>query len=119
MEIVIKTLFLPQIIITMYIYNVTTNVELEIEKEWLDYMQQKHIPSMLATGCFTDAKLTRVMIREEQGGKTYSIQYSVSDKETFKGYYVAYASDMNTKLQKQFAGKFVSFQTELEVVKTF
>ncbi len=103
----------------MYIYNVTTNIELEIEKEWLDYMKEQHIPSMISTGCFTGAKLTRVMVREEQGGKTFSIQYSVSDKETFKGYYVAYAADMNTKLDKLFAGKYVSFQTELEVLGDF
>ncbi|MGY5351755.1 DUF4286 family protein [Wenyingzhuangia sp. IMCC45533] len=103
----------------MYIYNVTTNVEVEIEQEWLSYIQGNQIPEMIATGCFTGAKLSRVMVNEEKGGKTYAIQYSVPDKETFKGYYVAYAADMNTRLQKKFAGKFVSFQTELEVLGDF
>ncbi len=103
----------------MYIYNVTTNVELEIEKEWLDYMKHTHIAEMIGTGCFTSAKLSRVMIQEEMGGKTYSIQYAVKDKETFKGYYVVYASEINTKLNNLFKGKFVTFQTELEVLGDF
>ncbi|NJB81616.1 DUF4286 family protein [Wenyingzhuangia aestuarii] len=103
----------------MYIYNVTTNIELEIEQEWLSYIKNTHIPAMIATGCFTGAKLTRVMVHEEKGGKTYSIQYAVKDKETFKGYYVAYASDMNTTLDNLFKGNYVSFQTELEVIEDF
>jgi len=100
----------------MYIYNVTTNIEEGIEKEWLSYMANTHIPAMIATGCFTSAKFSRVMIQEEKGGKTYSIQYAVKDKETFKGYYVAYAADMNTTLDKLFKGNYVTFQTELEVL---
>ncbi|MGY6648869.1 DUF4286 family protein [Wenyingzhuangia sp. IMCC45574] len=103
----------------MYIYNVTTNVEETILQEWLDYMTKTHIPAMIATGCFTGAKLTRVMVQEEKGGKTFSIQYAVSDKETFKGYYVAYAADMNTRVDKKFKGNYVSFQTELEVLGDF
>ncbi len=103
----------------MYIYNVTTNIEKEIEQEWLEYMQNIHIPAMIGTGCFTGAKLTRVMVQEEMGGKTYSTQYSVSNKETFKGYYVAYAADMNSRIDKKFNGKYVSFQTELEVIGDF
>lgn len=103
----------------MYIYNVTTNVEADAEQSWLDYMRKTHIPAMIGTGCFTGAKLTRVMVQEEMGGKTYSIQYAVSDKETFKGYYVAYAADMNTRIDKIFKGKYVSFQTELQVVEDF
>ncbi|NIJ44269.1 hypothetical protein FHR24_000708 [Wenyingzhuangia heitensis] len=103
----------------MYIYNVTTNIELAIEQEWLSYIKNTHIPAMIATGCFTGAKLTRVMIQEEQGGKTFSIQYAVKDKETFKGYYVAYAADMNATLDKLFKGNYVSFQTELEVIEDY
>lgn len=103
----------------MYIYNVTTNIELEIEKDWLAYMKNIHIPAMIATGCFTGAKLTRVMVQEEMGGKTFSVQYAVSDKETFKGYYVAYAAGLNKTLDEQFKGKYVSFQTELEVLGDF
>ncbi len=100
----------------MYIYNVTTNVQETIVDIWLDWMKTVHIPAMLGTGCFTEAKLSRVMVQEEMGGKTFSIQYAVKDKETFKGYYVAYAADMNSKVEKKFSGNYVQFQTELEVL---
>jgi len=100
----------------MYIYNVTTNVEERIIEEWLDYMKNTHIPAMIATGCFTGAKLTRVMVQEEMGGKTFSIQYAVSHKENLKAYYVSYVGEMNTRVEQKFSGSYVQFQTELEVL---
>ena len=102
--------------IWMYIYNVTTNVESNKVEEWLEYMKNTHIPAMIGTGCFTGAKLTRVMVQEEMGGKTFSIQYAVNHKENLKAYYVTYMADMNRRVEKQFSGSYVQFQTELEVL---
>ena len=100
----------------MYIYNVTTNVAEVVVEEWLIWMKETHIPAMIGTGCFTGAKLTRVMVQEEMGGKTFSIQYAASNKENFKAYYVTYAADMNKRVEKKFSGNYVQFQTELEVL---
>ena len=100
----------------MYIFNVTTNVSEEIVENWLIWMKETHIPAMIGTGCFTGAKLTRVMIQEEMGGKTFSVQYSVKNKENFKTYYVTHAAIMNKRVEKKFSGNYVQFQTELEVL---
>lgn len=100
----------------MYIYNVTTNVAESTIEEWLNWVKETHIPAMIATGCFTGAKLTRVMVQEEMGGNTYSIQYSVKNKETFKEYYLSHAAKMNVIIEKKFSGNYVQFQTELEVL---
>jgi len=100
----------------MYIYNVTTNVTENTIEEWLNWTKETHIPAMIATGCFTGAKLTRVMVQEEMGGSTYSIQYSVKNKEIFKEYYLSHAANMNANVEKKFSGNYVQFQTELEVL---
>jgi hypothetical protein len=39
------------------------------------WMQHKHIPEILA-GKFTAARMVRVLIEEEMGGVTYSVQYT-------------------------------------------
>ncbi len=100
----------------MYIYNVTTNVAENTIEEWLNWTKETHIPAMIGTGCFTGAKLTRVMVQEEMGGSTYSIQYSVKNKEIFKEYYLSHAANMNASVEKKFSGNYVQFQTELEVL---
>ncbi len=100
----------------MYIYNVTTNIDETVHDQWLSWMKEKHIPDMLATGKFTQAKMCRVLIEEEMNGITYSVQYSTKDKETLEKYYAEDAERLRKEVMKLFANKFVAFRTELEVI---
>ena len=99
----------------MIIYNVTVKLEKEIAMEWLDWMKQEHIPEMLATGKFSRALMSRVMVEEPMGGITYSVQYTAENREMLQRYYEEDAPEMRAK-SKPFEGKFVAFRTELEVV---
>ena len=42
---------------------------------------------MLACGKFTSARMVRVLVEEEMGGVTYSVQYETDSKETLGRYY--------------------------------
>ncbi len=100
----------------MYIYNVTTNIEASAHQQWLKWMNEVHIPDVLATGKFTNAKLCRVLVEEEMGGVTYSVQFTVRDKELLEKYYIEDADRLRQDVSRLFAGKFVSFRTELEII---
>lgn len=100
----------------MYIYNVTVNIEEAVHLDWLNWMKETHIPAMLATGKFTKAKLCKVLVEEEMGGVTYSVQYETPNKETLAVYYSEDADRLRQETNKLFAGKFVTFRTELEVL---
>ena len=99
----------------MYIYNITINVEKSIEKDWLRWMQEKHIPAMLDTGKFFEAKMCQVMVEESQG-VTYSIQYTTDSKETLEKYYEENAAQLRQEGSLLFKEKFVAFRTELKVI---
>ena len=99
----------------MYIYNVTINIQEDIHDEWLQWMKEEHIPEMLKTGKFSKALMTRVMVKEEMGGMTYSVQYTTKSKELLQRYYDEDADFLRSKT-KAFEGKFVAFRTELEIV---
>lgn len=103
----------------MYIYNVTTNVEDSAHNTWLNWMKTTHIPEVLGTGKFLSAKITKVLIEEESGGHTYSVQYTVANKETLEKYYQENAPKLREKAMQLFAGKLVSFRTELEIVDEY
>jgi len=45
---------------SMYIYNVTMNIEESIQKNWLSWMKEVHIPEMMATGKFSKALIIRI-----------------------------------------------------------
>jgi Domain of unknown function (DUF4286) len=102
----------------MIIYNVTANIEASIHDKWLAWIKE-HIPQVLATGYFTDAKLTKVLVEEEMGGTTYSIQYRAKSREALDLYYKNDAARLRTEGLKLFADKMLAFRTELEVMDEY
>ena len=102
----------------MYIYNVTINIDDSVHAEWLVWIQE-HIQKVLATGHFLSAKMTQVLIEEEMGGHTYSIQYTANTREDLDNYYKFDADKLRSDGMKKFANKFVAFRTELKVINEF
>ena len=99
----------------MHIYNVTINIQEDVHDRWLKWMKEEHIPEMLATGKFSKALMTKVLVNEEMGGITYSVQYFTENKQKLEKYYQEDAERLRGK-SKAFEGKFVAFRTELEIV---
>ena len=71
---------------------------------------------MLATGKFLEAKMSRVMVQEETGGTTYSIQYGLKDKAALEAYFQEDAERLRGDGSERFGDKFVAFRTEMEVL---
>jgi len=99
----------------MIIYNITVNVDHNANESWLKWMKEKHISDVLSTGLFFDAKLSRILA-EEQGGKSYSIQYLAKSMEDYEQYREKHASRLQADHEKNFGGKYVAFRTLLDVV---
>jgi len=102
----------------MIIYNVTINVDESIHEKWLNWIKE-HIPQVLATGKFTEAKLTKVLIEEELGGTTYSVQYRAKSREALDAYYREDAEKLRQDGLKWFADKMLAFRTELEIIDEY
>ena len=102
----------------MIIYNVTISVDKSIHNEWLIWIKE-HIPQVLATGKFTEAKLTKVLVEEEMGGVTYSVQYRAKSREALESYYAEDADSLRNDGLKKFADKMLAFRTELEIIDEF
>jgi gamma-glutamylcyclotransferase (GGCT)/AIG2-like uncharacterized protein YtfP len=103
-------------LLLMYIYNVTTNIEKSVQEKWLQWMKEKHIPDVLNTGKFINAKMSKVLVEEDMGGVTYSVQFTVESKALLERYYQEDAPQLRQEANTLFAGKFVAFRTELHVV---
>ncbi|NVJ63364.1 MAG: DUF4286 family protein [Flavobacteriaceae bacterium] len=102
----------------MYIYNVTTNVDESIQEEWMEWMQNTHIPSVLNTGKFTEAKICRVMINEEMGGTTFSVQYTAESLEAINSFTKNEGIRIENEAFIKFGEKQLSFRTNLELIST-
>lgn len=103
----------------MIIYNVTINIDDSVHEKWLSWMMEKHIPEMMETGKFYKAKLVKVLVVEEMGGTTYSIQYFTDSKQKLEEYYKEHAPKMREEGATLFGDKMLAFRTELEILKEF
>jgi len=99
----------------MILYNVTISIDESIHEEWLDWMKQVHIPEVMATGCFLENKMLR-MLNEEAGGITYAIQYIAADMPTYELYQQEHAPGLQKQTMDKYSGKFAAFRTILEIV---
>lgn len=99
----------------MILYNVTTKVTPIIHDEWLEWMKQKHIPDVMNTGMFVAYKICR-LIKQEEDGTTYAIQYYCKDMATFHKYNVHHAPALREDYKSRYEGEYVIFRTMMEVV---
>ncbi len=102
----------------MIIYNVTVNIDYDVHDEWLHWMKTVHIPEVMNTGMFLEAKIARILA-EEEGGKSYAIQYLCESMQTYERYRDEFAPALQEAHTVRFAGKFVAFRTLLKVENHF
>jgi len=103
----------------MILYNVTINIHESVHDKWMNWMLEKHINEVLATGKFSSARMVKVLVEEEMGGVTYAIQYTTDSKETLQRYYNEDAERLREEGTRLFGDKMLAFRTELELVSEF
>lgn len=100
----------------MVIYNVTTNVSWAVHDAWLQWMQQKHIPQVLQTGCFSESKILRLLEIDEKEGPTYAIQYHAPTIEDYRNYIEQYAVSFRQEIHERWGDRIISFRSVMEVL---
>ncbi len=99
----------------MYIYNITFNVEENIETEWKAFVKNTFIPEMLQTGIISSAITSKIMVDEQQG-ISYSIQFATKNKAELEKFKETELYPILNKLHLKFSPKMVFFATELDVI---
>ena len=101
----------------MVLYNVTVNIDEDVEQDWIFWMKNTHIPDVMQTGYFVEYRIMKMLSESpDETGKTYAIQYlaeKLGDLET-------YLEKAAPKLQKEsiirYGTKMVAFRSVLEEI---
>jgi len=99
----------------MLLYNVTIIIEETSAEAWLNWMQEEHIPEVMATGMFVSNRLLQVVDSPNEG-LTYCIQYVAQSMEDYETYQQLFAPALQEDLNTKFRDKFVSFRTLMEYI---
>ncbi len=98
------------------VYNVTIKVENAIADAWLQWLREEHIPEVIATGCFTSARILRLLEIDETDGPTYAIQYNALSAELYNRYITDFAVSMREKTFQKWGDKFIAFRSAMQIV---
>ena len=101
----------------MLLYNITFNIEPEIQEVWLDWIRNEYVPYVLKTGYFTSSKIYRLLAETENQGLTYSLQFFSPNLNDVENYLEKSAPDIVSRHNAAFRYKHVSFMTILEAVE--
>lgn len=100
----------------MIVYSVTVKIDLDVHNEWIEWMQSKHIPDVLATGKFVDYKMLRILAGDERSGISYNIQYRAKTMSDYFDYQNNEATALQAEHTKKYKDKFVAFRTLLKEI---
>ena len=99
----------------MLLYNVTLILDDAAAEEWLTWVQDVHIPEVMATGMFVSYRLLKVMDSPNEG-VTYCTQYVADSLENYNRYQEQYAPALQADLNEKFRNRFVAYRTLMEFV---
>lgn len=99
----------------MLLYNVTLILDETVANEWLEWMQEIHIPEVMATNLFVSNRLLRVVDSPNEG-VTYCAQYVAESIEDYNKYQDEFAPALQAELNQKFENKFVAYRTLMEFV---
>jgi hypothetical protein len=100
----------------MLIYNVTIKIDHAIHTQWLTWLQQEHIPAVLATGCFSKATVLHLLDIDDSEGPTYAVQYVAENNTQYDVYIEKFAADMRQRSFDKWGNRFIAFRSLMEVV---
>ena len=101
----------------MFIYNITFNVETQIEAEWLEWMKNEHILDILGTKNFTEHRVLRLINEHpDASGTTYAVQFTATNIADVQQYLANQGAVLQTELMAKFGQKVMSFMTLLEEI---
>jgi hypothetical protein len=99
-----------------FIYNITMNIHWSVHEEWLQWMQQVYISSIISTGCFENYHLARLIDVDETDGPTYTIQCYAATKALYERYIELHASAIQQAAIDKWGDKFFSFTSVMQIV---
>ncbi len=101
----------------MVLYNVTVNIDSDVEQDWIGWMKETHIPEVMDTGFFIEYRMMKMLTEsQDETGRTYAIQYMAKDLNQLETYLNTSAPKLQKASIVRYGTKMVAFRTVLEEI---
>jgi hypothetical protein len=99
------------------LYNITVKVEQSIAAEWLEWTINEDAPGMLATACFFDYRVVRLLEVDDSEGPTYAIQYFATSKADYNRYVAWHKPVFEKRSADLWGERAFYFRSVMQIVK--
>lgn len=101
----------------MILYSITVSVDSDIAPDWLEWMQETHIPAVMGTGYFTGYTVQELLDPPPQAGTfTFNIQYVCASLAQYEAYQQNAAQALQRDHVEKYQEKAVAFRTLLRQI---
>ena len=100
----------------MVVFNETLVIANAKKEEWLQWMKEVQIPTILETGLISEAKIMIVRGQDESEATTFAIHLTAETDADFQKYASQHFETFVQTQKKKFQGHYNNFKTLLTVV---
>lgn len=97
----------------MILYNITYNIDRDVEADWTEWMKVVYIPKIMNTGYFDSVRFFRLLNIEDEGS-TYSVQLTTATLKRMQEFLDTSAHTLAEEHNHRYRNKHVAFQTVLQ-----
>ncbi|MEM6261049.1 MAG: DUF4286 family protein [Bacteroidota bacterium] len=99
----------------MIIYSVTISLNKSMADEWISWMQETHIPDVMATGYFDSSEFNQLLDPVVDANMaTFNIQYRCRTEEHLQAYQKEAAPALQKAHTDRYKDQFIAFRTTLK-----
>lgn len=100
----------------MLILNTTYSVRATLQDKWIAWMQSHYFPFLDTTELITQKVFSRVLVGEQNGSFSYSLQLYLNNALDYQDFEQRYLPQCEAKLIKEFGTEILAFTTLLKVL---
>ncbi len=100
----------------MILYNITVSIEKAAEPEWLQWIKQVYVPSVMQSELFERHSVYRLLNETEGDDTSYALQFYAKDLSKLEEYLELHAPAILEAHNTRYKYRHVSFMTVLEEV---
>ena len=99
----------------MLLFNVTVIIEEDSAADWLQWMQESHIPQLMDRECFVSHRLLKIVDSPNEG-LSYCIQFIAEDEARHQTFLDLHEQLFIAEMYNRYPNKLVTFSTLMEFV---
>jgi len=98
------------------IFNLTIKIDHAVEKEWLEDLINKFLPSITDGKVILSSQINKLLLEQKEEDNTYAIQFVYPSLDLFKERKISTMESFLNDMDADYRGKYVYFGTMMEMV---